>query len=373
MDLLHPISTAVRRQPVLVVGMIILVTAMMMTLSILKPIDSEFSESSFLPDHEVVQAADDISDKFVSSRSVPLLIHAKTPTGEPNIITSDAMVELLELERAIANDTTIGGNLSVTAEPGASFVSLPHLLAQVLDPDNATDLGRLVALYQGMTDEEIQQALADATEIPGLGGYVRSLASRDLPAGLTTGSVRAEATLMLVELNSTTRSQETDEEAESRIEKVELRVNDIVQAQTETNLRSVALSYTVLDNEINEATQETTSMLLMLAFIMVILILVAIYRSASDLLFSLLALIFAIIWVGGFQIILGFQSSPFSMVVPILLVGLGVDYGIHLTMRYRETLVEDNDIDRAARPVHGLNSLPSRVYGARTELASAER
>ena len=33
----------------------------------------------------------------------------------------------------------------------------------------------------------------------------------------------------------------------------------------------------------------------------------------------------------------------------------------------------DCDIDLTVRPVHGLNSLPSRIYGARTELATAER
>jgi predicted RND superfamily exporter protein len=33
--------------------------------------------------------------------------------------------------------------------------------------------------------------------------------------------------------------------------------------------------------------------------------------------------------------------------VPILLIGLGVDYGIHLTMRYREELVRSDSISRA--------------------------
>ena len=44
---------------------------------------------------------------------------------------------------------------------------------------------------------------------------------------------------------------------------------------------------------------------------------------------------------------LDFEPSFFIVIIPILLIGLGVDYGIHLTMRFREEVVENGDIDKA--------------------------
>jgi predicted RND superfamily exporter protein len=42
-----------------------------------------------------------------------------------------------------------------------------------------------------------------------------------------------------------------------------------------------------------------------------------------------------IVWTFGLGVILGFTFNPMTIAVPVLLVGLSVDYGIHLTLRYR--------------------------------------
>jgi predicted RND superfamily exporter protein len=61
-------------------------------------------------------------------------------------------------------------------------------------------------------------------------------------------------------------------------------------------------------------------------------------------LFSLLALLFAIIWVYGFGAAMDYSFNPITTAVPILIVGLGIDYGIHVTMRYREEINEGKKI-----------------------------
>ncbi|SVC51913.1 uncharacterized protein METZ01_LOCUS304767, partial [marine metagenome] len=70
--------------------------------------------------------------------------------------------------------------------------------------------------------------------------------------------------------------------------------------------------------------------------------------SPVDVGLTMFALMMAIIWSNGFASLLQFEPSFFAVIVPILLVGLGVDYGIHLVMRYREELVEDWNIDKAS-------------------------
>ena len=66
-------------------------------------------------------------------------------------------------------------------------------------------------------------------------------------------------------------------------------------------------------------------------------------------LLTLVALFISIIWTFAFGVILDFEPSFFLTIIPILLIGLGVDYGIHLTMRYREGVVENGDIDNISK------------------------
>ena len=66
-------------------------------------------------------------------------------------------------------------------------------------------------------------------------------------------------------------------------------------------------------------------------------------RSLADVALTLAAIIMAISWMQGTGVLLGpgylgliGPMSQFAQVIPVLLVGLGVDYAIHLTCRYRE-------------------------------------
>ncbi|MGA1847789.1 MAG: efflux RND transporter permease subunit, partial [Thermoplasmatota archaeon] len=44
---------------------------------------------------------------------------------------------------------------------------------------------------------------------------------------------------------------------------------------------------------------------------------------------------------------LGFENNPSLTTVPVLVIGLGVDYGIHLTLRYREELMKGKKVTEA--------------------------
>lgn len=71
--------------------------------------------------------------------------------------------------------------------------------------------------------------------------------------------------------------------------------------------------------------------------------LAAIRRTAADVAISLGAIVIAITWTNGIGVLLGPDYldvigyfNPITQIIPILLIGLGVDYAIHLNSRYRE-------------------------------------
>lgn len=104
-----------------------------------------------------------------------------------------------------------------------------------------------------------------------------------------------------------------------------------------------ATDFEVLQQQVDAAVEGQLQRLLGVAFLLIVVILVAVYRRVGDVVISLAGLVASIVWVQGFGFLLGPDvlgltggMSQMTMAIPILLVGLGVDYGIHLTMRARE-------------------------------------
>ncbi len=71
----------------------------------------------------------------------------------------------------------------------------------------------------------------------------------------------------------------------------------------------------------------------------------AIRRTAADVSIAAVAVAMTLVWVLGASVLLGprylgviGRSNAIGRIVPVLLIGLGVDYAIHLTARYREEI-----------------------------------
>jgi len=82
----------------------------------------------------------------------------------------------------------------------------------------------------------------------------------------------------------------------------------------------------------------------------------SIRRSLADLGLTLLAIGISITWMLGIGVLLGPQYlgviddfSPVLQVLPVLLIGLGVDFAIHLTARYREELGDGSRVADGAQ------------------------
>lgn len=206
--------------------------------------------------------------------------------------TIDIVMPYLSLLNGTAIDPITGGMILAGFD-----MALPSVSAQAQTLD-----GTIVGLYYG----------ASAT------------LTRDFE---TSEGTNAKGTIMNINFNVSLDDGQRYE--------VESNVHDLADAQVGD------LEYGVLGNElINEEIQNTMDMsgmiLLMLVFVLIIIILFITFRSLFDTLLTLVSLGMAIVWSYGISILLGIQGSIIATVVPILLVGLGVDYGIHMTMRFRE-------------------------------------
>ena len=70
-------------------------------------------------------------------------------------------------------------------------------------------------------------------------------------------------------------------------------------------------------------------------------------RTVADTMVTMATIFFAISWMNGFGFFLYGEQGPMTQILPILLIGLGVDYAIHLTSRYREEVSSGASVDNA--------------------------
>lgn len=70
-------------------------------------------------------------------------------------------------------------------------------------------------------------------------------------------------------------------------------------------------------------------------------------RTVADTMLTMATIFFAISWMNGFGYFIYGEQGPMTQILPILLIGLGVDYAIHLTSRYREEVSTGSSVDGA--------------------------
>lgn len=69
-------------------------------------------------------------------------------------------------------------------------------------------------------------------------------------------------------------------------------------------------------------------------------------RTVADTMLTMATIFFAISWMNGLGYFIYGEQGPMTQILPILLIGLGVDYAIHLISRYREEVTTGSTVDQ---------------------------
>ena len=135
----------------------------------------------------------------------------------------------------------------------------------------------------------------------------------------------------------------------------DLAIRDIAEAG-QGPLEGSSLSPATLEEETDAATGGEMLVLLGIALAVIALLLLVFTRSVFDLILSLVGLVVTIVWVVGAQGWLGPNGvgligapNTLTTMVPIILIGLVVDYAIQTVGLYREQRNEGHEVRAAAR------------------------
>ena len=196
------------------------------------------------------------------------------------------------------------------------------------------------ALMKGLEVPEGISELSEALEE--MYERVALMASKDFDGS------RASAGLVIVYLNQPQGGEE-DIEFFSSLEK---HIIDLARQHWDD---VEGFAFAMLYGDLNDSLVKTRKRLVPVAFLVVLFIIVWIMRRPFDVLISILGIGMAIIWAYGLGTLMGFNMNQIVVTVAVILVGLSIDYSIHVTTRYAEEFsAVGNPVEAGRRTVSNL-------------------
>jgi len=255
-----------------------------------------------------------------------------------NVLTKETLVETLELQQEIREHDAVADTL-VEDEPTTGVANLIATTAirQEHPAAASSTLDEQIAALESLSQAEIDAIVQETLDGEGASADALTL----MPNTYESGSPTASATMLVVfqtdEIDAAT-GQAPDSIIDSQATIEQLAVEHSSDTVT-------VVGNGVLSEEMALANDETMLIVGPLALLLVVLALAVAYRDVLDVLVSLLGIVLVQLWTFGVLGWVGIAFNPVLIAVPVLLVGLSIDFGIHVFMRYREARASGGSID----------------------------
>ena len=300
--------------------------------------DFDTDLSSFSPETDAEQAEIRMSEHF-PPESRPMFIHIIDDTGG-NILS----MENLHLQESALHSVM---NHSTSSQHYIdSVIAAPDIIQYSIDEStvNDTTLGDYPtwhALLDAVIDEGTvcTDALGDDRALAA-GAFIQdSLLHRDLNYDATcdylsdpenaTGDAAPTATSTLWVIMIDPSMDDKERQIRQALLRDQL---DEISANTSLDYHSTSLD--LVSHDINKSTVGELVMLMTGAVLIVVLLLSIAFRSVRGVAFPLFGLSAALVWTYGGMAMAGIQFSILEVAVAPVVLGLGIDYSIHLQRRY---------------------------------------
>ena len=232
------------------------------------------------------------------------------------------------------------GGLGQMASLVEDIVSEPGVRELLTPADPVVAPSALVmALLQVGDFESVTQADIDALSgPPEILGLLGAMTGTD-----TDGTPVAVASVRLLDTG------------DERVKDAERRIHELATGY-EGPLRVSSISFAVIEDESREAVESGMGPLIGLALLLIAGLILLFMRTVSDLLLTLSGLLMSLVWIIGAEgwlgpNALGLTGPPNSLtsMVPIIIIGLTVDYAIQAVSHYRERRVAGDHVLGAVR------------------------
>ncbi|MFB6198705.1 MAG: RND family transporter, partial [Halobacteriaceae archaeon] len=151
------------------------------------------------------------------------------------------------------------------------------------------------------------------------------------------GSTTADSTMMIITQKTTRDTAQGS--ATQRIERSQIAIESIARDEFESTV--LVFGAGIISDEITRSMRDSILIVAPLALLFVLLVLIIAYRDLLDIALGLFGILLVLAWTFGFMGWMGYNFNQIFIAIPVLLIGLGIDYAIHVFMRHREERSRD--------------------------------
>ena len=310
-------SRLVTARPWITIGVLVLITIVLAAGASQRAEPTEGNSLALLPaGNDVAATVIEIEESFGDHSDVRVV----TLVFRGEALTPAGLAQMDTLLQTILSDADVTARLA----PADPVFAPSSLIGAILERDELASL----------TQTEIDSVRS----VPEIGAALDAVTGID-----DDGTPVAIATIRLLD------------SGDERIVDIEREIDDLASA-SEGSLAVSSISVTVIEDEYKDATENGMLPLIGVALVLIAALIMLFLRSFSDLLLTLLGLLMALIWIVGTEGWLGPNAlgwigppSSLTVMVPIMLISLSVDYAIQAVSHYREQRAEGLPVQQAVR------------------------
>ncbi|HDD57275.1 MAG TPA: hypothetical protein ENF43_02015, partial [Thermoplasmatales archaeon] len=270
-------------------------------------------------DNPVVLKTQEFSERFGSSGGLNLIM-VKADLKDPDVIE-----EIYNMEERMRSDSRISGC-------GVTFTSIADVVKKLNLGELPKDPTRLQIIYTLLEDKIEMMVDEDFSE---------TLINVNIPVGLSMEQQR----------------------------EVVLAINSIIENTSIPGGKIYPITGTTAINvAINDLLFEQQIRSLFISILLVFATLIIIFRSSLYAFLTIVPIMFVLLLEPGILVSMGISLSVVTISIASIIVGTGVDYGVHVTKRYLEGIEEGLNKEKAMEEAIEKTGL-SLVEAASTTIA----
>jgi len=337
----------------ILVGALLLTIALGAQLFPMPVFDTDLS--AFTPETPAEQAQNRMADDF-PSESRPMFIHVTTDDGTNVLSMENLHLQQLALDEVMNRSQSSNDYIE-------SVMAAPQIIQTAIDESNQanesllSDYDSWSSLLDTLLDEgtECVDALGDDRALAA-GAFIKDgLIHTDLDYSAScdylsakasdpnaTGNAAPTASSTLWVLMIDPELDDTQRQVQQNFIRAQL---DDFSAESDLNFQSTSLD--LMSHDINKSTIGELVMLVSAAVVVVVFLLAFAFRSVRGVAFPLVGLSAALVWTYGGMALTGMRFSILEVAVAPVVLGLGIDYSIHLQRRYNTFRAEGDSASLA--------------------------
>jgi predicted RND superfamily exporter protein len=296
------------------------------------------SISSFGSDSTEAQKLEYVQKNFDTGAENATVV--QVVVRDDDVLDRETVLSTLRYQQALQENGTVNATLA----DGRASVSVANLVATAaINRERAAagerplrrppPLAEQVEQVESMSAAEVEAVVAsvldpDRERRGGADPYAL------LPKDYDPGSSEADGTVVLV-------TQRTDGDGDLAAATIDgqLAARDLAEREF-GSAETFAFGQGIVEAEALQATAESGPIMTPAILLLIVSILLFTYRDPLDVSLAVAGIGVVLAWMFGFMGWVGIGVNQLIIAVPFLLMGLSIDYGLHVVMRYREATAD---------------------------------